>query len=1089
MKNSAFFAACLLFLSATFQVSAQSPAQSSTSTTAADGTALWIRNNAISPDGQQIAFSYQGDIWTVGVHGGTARRITSDPSYDGNPLWTRDSRQIVFSSYREGSKDIFIVAAEGGTPLRLTDHPRGETPLAVTAGGEVLFSGSIFTDSRYSEFPGRAQICITDLGGKVPELLTPTVMSALTVNSEGVILYEDYKGYEDQFRKHHTSSVTRDIWMYAPATQTKGLQVSAEGTFTKLSDFEGEDRNPVFASDGKTYYWLSEKSGSFNVWKSSIEEPSKAVQLTAFTDNPVRYLSVADNGMMSFSYNGELYTLEEGGSPQKLEVKVSKDAYRKGKSYWSIAGVSDMAVSPDGKEVAFVSRGDVYVTHVDNEATHRITSTPEQERGVSFSSDGRTLFYASERNGHWGIWKTSLTEKSDKFFSYSFKMKEEPVSTSGETCFQVKAAPKGDKIAYLRNRTELVVKDLSNGKETSLHKDVNYSYTDGDQHFEWSPDGRYILGNWIAEGGWNNSDIAMFDVEKGTITNLTRSGYSDDSFRWALGGKAMTWTTDKQGYRSHGSWGATKDIYLMFFDTKAYSDFLLDKEQEARNKVLISGDKKAEKKEQKDSVKAEKVYEPLLEGREDRIVRLTPSSMRAGSYFLTADGTKLYYIQALEKGMDLCLMNIKDRSIRVIEKNVSGSIHPAADGSAFFMLNGSGISRYDANSGMARRISFSGEYEYDPYAEREYIFNHIWKQMGEKFYDETMRGMDWQSYHDNYAKFLPYIDNGFDFTELLSEMLGEVNGSHTGARFSAVPSLNMACFGVLYDLSYSGEGLKIAEILPGSVLLAADPEIKPGDVILAIDGKEIKGERKFYEFFTRKAGKRVLLTIGHKGGKDRADIYLTASGSDGDGLYRRWVRTREQLVEKLSGGRIGYVHVKGMDSESFREVYSNALGKYRSCDALIVDTRHNGGGWLHDDLATFLSGEKYIDFMPRGQYIGSDPYNKWTKPSCVLIGEDNYSDASGFPYTYRTLGIGKLIGQPVPGTMTAVWWERQINSDYVFGIPQVTTMGIKEGRPLENLQIEPDIMVLNDPASLLRGEDKQVEAAVAEMLRQLANNQ
>ena len=170
------------------------------------------------------------------------------------------------------------------------------------------------------------------------------------------------------------------------------------------------------------------------------------------------------------------------------------------------------------------------------------------------------------------------------------------------------------------------------------------------------------------------------------------------------------------------------------------------------------------------------------------------------------------------------------------------------------------------------------------------------------------------------------------------------------------------------------------------------------------------------------------------------------------------------------------------DSPSFRTVYSKLLGKYRAADAAVVDTRHNGGGWLHDDLATFLSGKEYVRYTPRGQYIGSDPYNKWRKPSCVLMCEDNYSDASGFPYTYRTLGIGKLIGMPVPGTMTAVWWETQLNG-MVFGIPQVGSLGTKEGRWLENMQIEPDIKVDNDPASVLRGEDKQLEAAVEEMLK------
>jgi C-terminal processing protease CtpA/Prc len=337
--------------------------------------------------------------------------------------------------------------------------------------------------------------------------------------------------------------------------------------------------------------------------------------------------------------------------------------------------------------------------------------------------------------------------------------------------------------------------------------------------------------------------------------------------------------------------------------------------------------------------------------------------------------------------------------------------------------------------------------------------------------------------HANYSAFLPYIDNNFDFQELLSEMLGELNGSHTGARYRADGGEVLGRLGVLYDWSYKGDGLKIAEVLPGGVLSLADPEIKAGDLLTAIDGTRITAGMDWYPLLAGKSGKNVVVSL-RISGKDK-DLIVKPVGSDATLLYRRWVRQREEMVEKLSGGRVGYVHVQGMDSPSFREVYSKALGKYRNCDALIVDTRHNGGGWLHDDLVTFLGGKAYVDWKPRGQYIGTEPYSKWVKPSCVLVCEDCYSDASGFPFAYRTLGIGKLIGKPVPGTMTAVWWENQINPSIVFGIPQVGGWVESEQRYMENRQLDPDIDVDNSPEALLRGEDPQLAAAVSEMLRQI----
>ena len=1071
----------LLTLSAFLMLAASMSAQDSP---------LWLRRNAISPDGKEIAFTYKGDIYIVDSEGGRARQITTNSAYDSNPFWTEDGENIIFSSYREGSKDIYRVSAKGGTPARLTSHTGNETPMAVMPDGSVIFSAAIQQDVNYGDFPGGSQLYQVGPEGGRPEHVTSLQIGSLSVRTDKGVLYEDYKGYEDPWRKHHTSSVTRDIWMYVPSEDSSDkLSINADGTFTKLTSFNGEDRNPVLHGDN-TLYYLSEQDGTSNVYKiESLADKTAPKQITFYKGNPVRHLTVSRNGVLCYSYDGELYTLKPGSEPAKVKIEILTDQIEKNVVERTMtSGATDMAVSPNGKEVALILRGDVFVTSVDHRTTKRITNTPQQERSVWFSKDGKTLYYAAERNGHWGIWETSLTDKDDKFFTYAVKMEEKLVTKPGETCFQPQVSPDGEKIAYLKDRTAIAVMDIKSGKEKIvLDKNVNYSYSDGDQSFAWSPDSRYILCNYQADGGWNNENVALIDVENGDITDLTESGYSDGGFRWALGGKAMTWTSDKAGYRSHGSWGAEKDIYIMFFDGKRYTEFMRDKEDREIADMMKTA--KEEKKEKKDSVKAEKKNEELvidLENRKDRIVKLTRYSGRLGDHYLTQDGKKLYYMVRLEKGTDLCMLNLEDNSIKVVSKGVSGSIYPTADDKYMYLLSGSGISKISTANGSRENISFSGEFEYKPAGEREYIFDHVWKQVNEKFYVSDIHGIDWAYYRDTYRKFLPHINNNFDFQEMLSEMLGELNGSHTGARYQYRSGFNMGTLGAFYDNEYEGDGLKIKEIIKGGTLYVADPEIKEGDIITAINGVEIKAGSNWHELLRMKGGKKILISV-KKGGKKPVDMYVEPAFTDQVNLYKRWVRQREEMVEKLSGGRIGYVHVEGMDSESFRTVFSDMLGKYRACEAIIVDTRHNGGGWLHDDLATLLDGKEYIRFEPRGQYIGTEPYNKWTKPSCVLIGEDNYSDACGFPYVYKTLGIGKLIGAPVPGTMTAVWWENQIDQSIVFGIPQVAALAVKEGRYLENMQIEPDILVYNDPASVLRGEDKQLEAAVAEMLKTIDN--
>ena len=1055
----------------------------------AQDSPLWLRRNDISPDGTKIVFNYKGDLYVVPTSGGEAKQITTNSAYDTDPMWTADGKEIIFASYREKGKDIYKVSEKGGSPVRLTSHPANETPLSVLEDGSILYTAAIQQDATYGDFPGNAQLYILGKDGGRPQQVTSLPISALSVNKEGTIIYEDWKGYEDALRKHHTSSVTRDIWAYRPAAGEKKFSINGQGSFTKLSGFKGEDRNPVFDADGKTFYYLSEADGTINVYKSSIDAPQKSEQLTFFKGNPVRHLSVADNGTMTFSYDGELYRMKAGNQPEKINISIVTDQTQRAVVEQTItSGADDLAVSPDGKEIAIVLRGDIFVTSAEHRTTKRITNTAVQERGVSFSKDGRTLYYASERNGHWGIWATSLTDKDDKGFTYAVKMEEKLITKPGETCFQMQVSPDGKSIAYLKDRTAVAVMDLKSGKETVLlDKSVNYSYQDGDQNFAWSPDSRYILCNYQANGGWNNEDVALINVETGEITDLTESGYTDSNFKWALGGKAMTWASDKAGYRSHGSWGAEDDIYIMFFDGKKYHEFLMDKEE--RQIAEMMKDDKEKKEEKKDSVKAEKKPAELvlqLDDRKDRIVRLTRASGRLGDHYLTEDGKKLYYMVRLESGMDLCMLDMETGSVKVISKGVYGSIYPGTDDRHVYILSGSGISKMNTANGNRETISFSGEFEYKAAEEREYIFNHAWKQVNEKFYVADIHGIDWEGYRKTYEKFLPHIDNNFDFQEMLSEMLGELNGSHTGARYQYRSGLSMGDLGVLYDLDYAGDGLKIKEVVKGGALYIQDPEIKAGDIIEAIDGVKITAGMDWFGLLKQKAGKKMLISVS-KGGKKAVDMYVEPASSMSVQLYKRWVEQRAEMVKKLSNGRVGYVHVEGMDSESFRTVYSDLLGKYRTCEAVIVDTRHNGGGWLHDDLATLLDGTGYIRFEPRGQYIGTEPYNKWTKPSCVLIGEDNYSDACGFPYVYKALGIGKLIGAPVPGTMTAVWWETQIDPTIVFGIPQVGAIAVEEGRYLENMQIEPDILVYNDPASVLRGEDKQLEAAVAEMLKTIDN--
>lgn len=1048
---------------------------------------LWMRHPAISPDGKTIAFSYQGDIFTVPSSGGTAKQITSNAAFDSYPVWSPDGNHIAFASNREGSIDVWVMDANGGIPKRVTTNSGNEYPLRWKDNYTIMFKASIMPTAKSIIFAGSyPQVYTVGMDGGRPKLFSDITMDALDINASGDVIYIDRKGYEDEWRKHHRSPITRDVWL------------KSGDSFRKLTSFDGEDRDPVWASDGKSFYYLSEQSGTLNVYHRTLD--GKETQITNHEKNPVRFLSAATDGTLCYGYDGEIYTVRKGGQPQKAAIRIAADT--EGKELIRqirSSGAYNIKLSPNGKEIGFVMHGDVYVTSIEYRTTKQITNTPEQERYIDFSPDGRTIIYDSERNGVWQIYATTIKNKDEKQFAYATELVEERLTQSDQTSFQPKFSPDGKQIAFWENRGTLRVMDAK-GKnvKTAMDGKFVYSYSDGDIDFTWSPDSKWLLSSYIGVGGWNNSDIALVNASgNGEIHNLTESGYNESNAKWVLDGKAMLFCSDRAGYRSHGSWGAEYDAYLMFFDLEAYERYRMNKEERAlaKENMTEKEKKKEEKKEEKEKKEMEKPeakeMEPLkfdLENCRDRIVRLTVTPSFLGDILLDKDGENIYYNVAFEKGMDLWHRDLMTGNTELLIKNVGNGemmfdksykeIYLAADG---------GIKKVTPQSKAVKNIEFEAQFNYQPYKERAYMFDHVWRQVKDKFYDKNIHGVDWEGYRKTYERFLPYINNNHDFQEMLSEMLGELNASHTGARYSGSwASLQTASLGLFFDEDYTGDGLKIAEVIKGSEIACKQTDVKSGCIIEKIDGTEIKAGMDYFPLLDGKIGKPVRLTIRPKSGRsfDVTTKGMSMNAVD-DLLYKRWVDRNRQLVDSLSGGRLAYVHVKAMNSESFRTVYRELLSdKNRNREAVIVDDRHNGGGWLHDDLCTLLNGKEYQNFMPRGNYIGRDPFNKWTKPSCVLICEDDYSNGHGFPMVYKTLGIGKLIGTPVAGTMTAVWWETMIDNTMVFGIPQVGCMTL-DGKYAENTQLNPDITVYNTPEDFLNGNDRQLKAAIEEMMKQI----
>lgn len=1059
-------------------------------------TPLWMRDVQISPDGREIAFCYKGDIYKVPAKGGIATQLTTQTSYECTPIWSPDGKQIAFASDRNGNFDIFVMPANGGAAQRLTTHSASEVPSAFTPDGKyILFSASIQDPATSALFPTSAMTELYKVpvtGGRTEQVLGTPAEAVCYDKTGNAFLYQDRKGFEDEWRKHHTSSITRDVWIYDAET----------GKHTNLTNHAGEDRNPVFSPDGQTVYFLSERNGgTFNVYSFPLQTPQSIKAVTDFKTHPVRFLSMDSNGALCYAYDGEIYTQQGTAAPQKVQIDIIRDDQNKPADLSFTKGATSATVSPDGKQIAFIVRGEVFVTSTDYATTKQITHTAAREAGVTFAPDNRTLAYASERDGNWQLYLAKIARKEDANFPNATTIEEEvllPSATIERTYPQF--SPDGKELAFIEDRNKLMVLNLDTKKVRQVTDGSTWYNTAGGFDYFWSPDGKWFTLEFTGNKHDPYTDIGLVSAQGGEIVNLTNSGYTSGSPRWVLDGNAILFITERYGMRNHASWGSQNDVMLVFLNQDAYDKYRLSKEDYELQKELEKEQKKdgdAKKDNKKKDAKAdeekkeEKVKDIVVELKniEDRIVRLTPNSSDLSNAIISKDGEKLYYFAAFEGGYDLWKMDLRKKDTKLLHKMDAGWVNMEMDkdGKNIFLLGGSTMQKMGTDSESLKPITYKADMKMDLDAERQYMFDHVYKQQQKRFYNLNMHGVDWDAMTAAYRKFLPHIDNNYDFAELLSEWLGELNVSHTGGRFR--PHLNgdaTASLGLLYDWNHEGNGLLISEVIEKGPFDHARSKVKAGNIIEKINGKEITPDTDCATLLNNLARKKTLVSLYNPQTKEHWEevVLPISNGAFSSLLYTRWVKQRAADVDKWSNGRLGYVHIESMGDDSFRSVYSDILGKYNDREGIVIDTRFNGGGRLHEDIEVLFSGKKYFTQVVRGREACDMPSRRWNKPSIMVQCEANYSNAHGTPWVYSHQKLGKLVGMPVPGTMTSVSWETLQDPTLVFGIP-VIGYQLPDGSYLENTQLEPDIKVANAPDTVVKGEDTQLKAAVEELLKEL----
>ena len=408
-------------------------------------------------------------------------------------------------------------------------------------------------------------------GGRTEQVLGTPAEAVCFDKAGHQFLYQDRKGFEDEWRKHHTSSITRDIWLYDAKTCIH----------TNLTDRAGEDRNPVLSPDGRTVYFLSERNGgSFNVYAFPLAQPREVKPITSFKTHPVRFLSMSDGETLCYSYDGEIYPQQPDATPKKVAIELVRDDRPQFANLQSSDGATSAVVSPDGKQIAFTLRGEVFVTSADYATTKQVTHTPAREAGLSFATANRTLAYASERGGNWQLYLAKIARKEDPNFPNATLIEEEVLlpSTTVERAYP-QFSPDGKELAFIEDRIRLMVLNLETKKVRQITDGSTWYSTGGGFDYAWSPDGKWFTLEFTGNKHDPYSDIGLVSAAGGKdIINLTNSDYMRGYPHFALDGNAILFTTERYGMRAHASWGSLNDAMLVFLNQDAYDKYCLSKE-------------------------------------------------------------------------------------------------------------------------------------------------------------------------------------------------------------------------------------------------------------------------------------------------------------------------------------------------------------------------------------------------------------------------------------------------------------------------------------------------------------------------------
>ena len=1015
----------------------------------------FLSNPTLSPDGQTVVFSYEGDLWKVAAAGGSATRLTAMRGNEILPRISPDGKWLAFSADQNGNMDVYVMPMDGGEIRQITHHESSDEVDSWSWDSKHIY----FTSGRANRF---GSFRVKKAGGTAEPILPHffNFIHNIVETPSGELLFTDsWESYSAANRKRYKGAFNPDIRGYDPKTEQ----------YRDYTSYIGKDLWPTVDQSGVIYFASDEANEEYNLYK--IEDNVKS-QLTSFKES-IRKPQVAANGTVVVFEKGYQVFLFDTGTEKVVQptIQLSRNKVLGKASAYNVEGnISFFDLSPDGKKIAFVSRGELFISDTDGKFIRKMPSQGERIVEVKWLKDNKTLLYNQTFNGYLNWFTRTANGLDDPKRLTDDKRNNRDIRFNSERSQAV----------YLSGRDEVRLMDLASLSSETIVKDEIWAFQNSSPSF--SPDGAYVLFTAIRNF---EQDLFVHHIETKETLNLTGTGVTEAHPVWSTDGQYIFFVSNrvKPAYPT-GMEGAS--LYRMSlentddpFRSEKFDELFLSSSDSSKND---STDRKGRKKTV--------VVEIDREGLSDRIRRVGPSAGTQYNPQVFAKGDKQYlFFQSSHEGklgayrIDYEAFS-EPKTTKLSDGNLSNLIQV---GERFYGLKSGRIQKYNLDQNKLEGINISFAFKRNLNDEFCQMFDETWANVEENFYDETFHGVDWEEIKERYARYLPGINNRMDLRVLLNDMLGELNSSHLGFSTSGPEERKDFSFftselGVVYR---NNDPFRIDRILANGPATKKGVDLRVGDVIVAVNGEEIDPliDRDFY-FSAPSLTKEMSLTVQRDGEDKVLNIRPQSSADFKTLLYDEWIKTNRAKVDEWSDNRIAYSHMKNMGQEELHSFLVDMAEYENNKEGIILDLRYNTGGNVHDEVLQFLSQRPYLQWQYRGgKKAPQSHFAPAGKPIVLLVNEQSLSDAEMTAAGFKALGLGKIIGTETYRWIIFTSGKALVDGSF-YRLPAWGCYTL-EGDNLELSGVSPDIEVKNTIADRIENRDPQLERAVQEIMSDL----